>query len=262
MTEKTSYEPGTPSWVDLATPDIEAATRFYGELFGWEVPELPTSAEMGGYRRAKKGEDDVAGMMRLMQEGQPSAWTTHVSVDDAEAVARAVEAAGGTVVVPPMDVLSLGKMGVFADPAGAFFGVWQPGTFIGAGRVNEAGSFGWNELDTRDPEGAKAFYGAVFGWVFEDVELDGLGTYTNIRLGDGGAIVGGLLDIRGRAPDEVPPHWLTYLGVEEIAAALETVRGQGGEVVFGPVDIPAGRFAVVKDPWGAVFAVIQGAEEG
>jgi uncharacterized protein len=255
MSERTSYAPGTPSWVDLATPDVEAAAAFYGGLLGWEVPELPNSAEMGGYRRAKMNGVDVAGMVPLMQEGQPTAWSTYVSVADADATAEAVKGAGGTVVIEPMDVAELGRMAVFTDPAGAFFGVWQPGTFPGAALVNEPGALSWNELGTRDPEGAKAFYGAVFGWGFRDNDMGEMGTYTEWLNGEDS--VGGMMDVSGRLPDEIPSHWLVYLAVENADAAVEQVKSGGGSVSFGPIDIPAGRFAIVTDPFGAAFAVIQ-----
>jgi predicted enzyme related to lactoylglutathione lyase len=247
--------------VDLATPDLDAAIEFYGELFGWEVPEHPNSAEMGGYRRARKGDADVAGMMPPMGEGEPTAWNTHISVADVDAAAAAVRENGGSVLAEPMDVMGWLRFGVFMDPQGAVFGLTQPLTFKGAERVNEVGTFGWNELNTRDPEAAEAFYGAVLGWEFETVEFEGMGPYTNIKLADG-AVVGGMLDMRGRVPEEVPPHWLVYFGVEQIDSALETVRRRGGDVAFGPLDIPAGRFAVVSDPWGAFFAAIQPKEEG
>jgi predicted enzyme related to lactoylglutathione lyase len=259
MSERANYPPGVHCWADLATPDLEAAVKFYGDLFGWEVPELPDSAEMGGYRRAKKNGADVAGMMPLMQEGQPTAWSTYVSVEDAEATAAAVREAGGSVVAEPMDVMGLGHMALFTDPTGAFLGIWQPGTFAGAGIVNEPGALSWTELNTRDPEAAKAFYGTVFGWEFEEVEFEGLGSYITIKL-DGESIAG-MLDMTGRVPDEVPPNWLAYFGVEDADTALETVKSGGGNVAFGPVEVTAGRFAVVSDPFGAVFAVIQAPEE-
>jgi uncharacterized protein len=259
MSERTSYAPGTPSWVDLGSPDLDAAVEFYTGLFGWQVPESENAEQTGGYRRATKGGADVAGMMPLMAEGQPPAWSSYVAVEDADATAAAVKGAGGTVMAEPMDVMDLGRMAIFADPTGAAFGIWQAGTFPGAGRVNEPGALTWNELASRDPEASKAFYGAVFGWGFEDRDMGEMGTYTEWQLD--GSSIGGLLDMRGRMPDEVPPHWLVYFAVENTNAALETVKGSGGEVAMGPVDIPAGRFAVVKDPAGAAFAVIQMPEE-
>jgi uncharacterized protein len=264
MSKVTSYEPGTPSWVDLACADIDASASFYEGLLGWSAGEMPNSAEMGGYRRATYQGDDVAGMMPLMQEGMPSVWTTYVSVEDAEATAAKVTAAGGTVMAPPMDVMDLGKMAVFTDSGGAAFGVWQPGTFAGAARVNEPGALCWNELGTRDPEGAKEFYGAVFGWTAKEHKMQrsegepGPETYVEfLRAGDRRSI-GGMMDIGGVLPDEIPAHWLTYFGVDDADAAVEKVKAAGGEVKFGPVTIDAGRFAVVTEPSSPMtaFAVI------
>ena len=225
----------------------------------WEIPELPNSAEMGGYRRAKKNGKDVAGAMPLMQEGQPPAWSTYVAVTDADATAAAVKDAAGSVISEPMDVMDLGRMAIFADPTGAVFGIWQPGTFAGAELVNEPGALAWNELGTRDPDAAKAFYSAVFGWSFRDNDMGEMGTYTEWLNGEDS--IGGMLDISGRLPDEIPAHWLVYFAIENTDAAIEAVKASGGNVPFGPVDIPAGRFAVGADPWGAAFAVIQLADE-
>jgi predicted enzyme related to lactoylglutathione lyase len=233
--------------------------EFYTGLFGWEVPASENVEQTGGYRRATKNSADVAGMMPLMQEGQPPAWSTYVSVEDADATAVAVKEAGGAVYAEPMDVMDLGRMAVFADPTGAAFGIWQPGTFPGAGLVNEPGALAWNELGTRDPGAAKTFYAAVFGWEFEDQDMGEMGAYTILKLREDQ--IGGLMDISGRVPDEVPAHWLAYFAVADTDAAVEQAKGSGGDIRFGPIDIPAGRFAVVADPAGAVFAVIQMTEE-
>lgn len=258
MSERTGYEPGTPNWVDLSTPDLDAAEAFYGGLFGWEIPERENSAEMGGYRRAMKDGADVAGAMPLMQEGQPPAWTNYVSVADAAATAAAVTDAGGSVIAEPMDVMGLGKMAVFADPTGAVFGIWEPGTFAGAALVNEPGTLGWNEVNTRDPEAAKAFYTSVFGWGAEEEDMGDLGTYTIWKVGE--SSVGGMFDMRDKVPDEVPAHWLLYFEVEDADAAVAKIKELGGGIANDPMDVPAGRFAVAHDPAGATFAVIKSAE--
>jgi uncharacterized protein len=259
MSERTSYAPGTPCWVDLATPDIDAAAGFYAGLFGWQVPPAENVENTGGYRRATKNGANVAGMMPLMQEGQPPAWATYVAVEDADATAAAVKKAGGNVLAEPMDVMDLGRMAIFADPTGAVFGIWQPGTFPGASIVNEPGALSWNELGTRDPDAAKTFYAAVFGWSFRDNDMGEMGTYTEWLRGEDS--IGGMMDVSGRMPDEIPAHWLVYFAVENTDAALETVKSSGGGVSFGPIDIPAGRFAMVADPHGAAFAVIQTPDE-
>jgi predicted enzyme related to lactoylglutathione lyase len=261
MSERTSYAPGTPCWVELSgTPDVEASQGFYRDLFGWEMPELPNSAELGGYRRAKLGGRDVAGVSPRMEDGQPTVWATYVSVEDAATTIATVGEAGGSVIVEPMDVAGLGTMAVFSDPTGAVCGIWQPGTFAGAELVNEAGAFAWSELGTRDPGAAKAFYEAAFGWGTRDNDMGEMGTYTEWLRGEDS--IGGMMDVSGRLPDEIPAHWLVYFAVENTDAAVETVKSSGGGVSFGPIDIPAGRFAIVTDPHGAAFAVIQLPAEG
>ncbi len=169
--------------------------------------------------------------------------------------------AGGSVIAEPMDVIDLGTMAVFADPSGAVFGVWQPGTFPGAGLVNEPGALSWNELNTRDVAGAKEFYGAVFGWAFEDQDMGETGTYTTISLGEqhgrrhprhdrtrcpraGPGPLAGLLRRRGHRRGG-------RAGQASAAAASWSSRWT----------VPAGRFAILVDPHGASFAVITLSEE-
>jgi predicted enzyme related to lactoylglutathione lyase len=256
MSERTSYEPGTPCWIDLATPDQDAAADFYGGLFGWGVEEDENAEQTGGYRVATLDGKAVGGVMKLMQEGQPPAWMTYVSVEDADATVASAAEAGGEVIVEPMTVLDYGRMAILKDTTGAVFGIWQPGTNVGAQVVNENGAFCWSEINTRDPDAAEAFYEDVFGWSFEDREFEGPGTYTIVSVGDNG--FGGLMDMRGRVPDEVPANWLVYFAVEDADATVEEARRRGGAVPFGPADIAeVGRIAVLQDPFGASFAVIQ-----
>jgi predicted enzyme related to lactoylglutathione lyase len=254
MPEMTTYKPGTPCWIDLGSPDIDASVEFYAGLFGWDVPESENAEQTGGYRQAMKDGRPVGGLMPLMQEGQPPAWSTYISVEDAEATAASVREAGGSVLAEPMEVMELGRMAVFADPEGAVFGIWQPGTFNGAGIVKENDALVWNELNTRDPGRAREFYRAVFGWEFDEREFE-TGVYTSIRVGED--TVGGMIDITGRAPDEVPAHWLVYFAVEDVDATVATATEWGGGVALEPFDVAeVGRIAIVKDPAGAVFAVM------
>lgn len=255
MSERSSYAPGTPSWVELGgIPDIEKAADFYGGLFGWDVPESENAEQTGGYRQAMLRGKPVAGMMPSMQEGQPPAWSTYVSVEDADATVAKAKQAGGTVLAEPMDVMDLGRMAVFTDSTGAVIGIWQPGTFVGAEIVKESSAVVWNELNTRDTEAAKSFYGAVFGWGFEEREFE-TGTYASIKVGEDS--VGGMIDITGRAPDEVPAHWLVYFAVDDVDATVAKATDSGGGVALEAFDIAeVGRIAIVKDPFGAVFAVM------
>ncbi len=258
MPEITEYAEGTPSWVDVACPDIDGGVSFYSALFGWDVQMGENAEETGGYRIAHLGERSVAGMMPVMQEGQPAAWSTYIAVEDADATAQKVTDAGGTVVAPPMDVMELGRMAVFTDPTGAFFGVWQAKSFIGAQVKGEAGSIGWNELNTRDPDRAKEFYAAVFGWDAREFASSDGPPYWTVHVGGDESGVGGIMDMRGRVPDEVPAHWLVYFAVDDADATADKAKELGGGVAFGPEDIPdVGRFAVLHDQGGAMFAILK-----
>jgi uncharacterized protein len=252
MPEFTSYDAGTPSWVDHASKDLGTSNAFYGALFGWEADDQ--GEEMGHYTLLRKGGKAVAGNMGVMAEGQPSVWVTYVSVDSADATVDLAKKAGAMVFAEPMDVADIGRMAVFADPEGAAIGVWQPKTFKGAELANEAGAFAWNELNSRDVSSAKAFYTEVFGWTPNDLDMGGM-SYTEWKLGD--KQVAGMMTMPDMVPAEVPAHWLVYFGVDDTDATVAQATELGATTVVPPTDIPPGRFAVLADPDGAVFAVIK-----
>jgi hypothetical protein len=248
---ETPWSPGTPSWTDLATPDQAAATGFYRALFGWEVSEGGT--EYGGYGMASLEGRPVAGIAQQHPgTDSPPAWTTYLAVTDADATAEAITAHGGTVVLAPMQVGDQGRMAVAQDPAGAFFGIWEAGAHRGAEVVNQPGAVVWNECMTADPQAAREFYAAVFGYTYRS--LEGAGDYTAI-VGDGpGDTVGGI----GAVSGDLPPHWMTYFMVDDPDAAASTAADHGGSVLAGPFDTSFGRIAVLRDPQGAVFSVMGG----
>jgi hypothetical protein len=248
--EMTSYEPGVPSWVDLGTPDVEGAAAFYTALFGWEIP--PGPEEAGGYRIATIGDKRVAGLGPAMNPGPPT-WTTYVNTASADDTAAAVTANGGQVFVPPMDVMDVGRMAVFADPVGAAFSAWQPKEHLGAQLVDEPGTWSWSELLTTDIPASKAFYGAVFGWGSE-THGDGAGAYTEWKVS--GRSIGGMMEKPPMLPAEVPPFWAVYFSVADTDAAVARVAELGGSTLMPPMDIEPGRFATVADPTGATFNVI------
>jgi predicted enzyme related to lactoylglutathione lyase len=252
MTKMTHYEPGTPCWVDLSSPEVDASKAFYGALFGWTAQTGPPEA--GGYVLFEIDGVPVAGLGPIMNEGQPTAWTTYVSVDDADKAVATAQAAGATVLMESMDVLDVGRMAIFADPTGAVIAVWQPRNHIGAGLVNEPNTLCWNELATRDIEGAKAFYGALFGWQGDTSEMEGM-TYTEWKLND--RTIGGMLEMGANFPPQVPPHWLAYFATDDCDATVAKATGLGASVMMPATDIPPGRFAVLADPQGAAFAVIK-----
>jgi predicted enzyme related to lactoylglutathione lyase len=252
MVQAPAFAAGTPTWVDLASPDVESAKSFYTQLFGWTAETVP-APEAGGYTFFKKDGRVVCAVGPAMDPNQPPAWTTYVSTADAEATAKAVEGAGGKVMVPPFDVMDQGRMAVFQDPTGAFFSVWQPIAMFGAELVNQPGSFGWNELATRDLQAAKTFYNRVFGWT-EQTHGIGTGAYTEFQV-EGRSIAGGM-DMGQNFPPQVPPHWAVYFVVEDCDASLARVVELGGHQIRPAMDIEPGRFAVVTDPQGAAFSII------
>lgn len=248
----TEYAPGVPMWVDVSSPDMDATRAFYGSLLGWEAQVVDDPAA-GGYTMFFRDGKMVGAAGPTFGPEQHPAWATYVCSADAEATARAVTEAGGQVQMGPMDVMGQGRMAVFADPTGAPISIWQPQQHRGAELVNEPGSFCWNELYTRDLPAAREFYRSVFGWEVKEETFSG-GPYTLFQV-DGKPIAGGM-DM-SFLPDSVPPHWLVYFTVENTAETVEQARQLGGTVNSGPDDTPMGPMAVLSDPVGAVFAVIQ-----
>ncbi len=260
MPSRTEYQPGTPSWTDLASPDLAASRQFYGSLFGWEFSEQDTGDPDNPYVMATQGGLDVAGMMKLSPEmqagGMPPVWSTYVTVADVEAATAKAAELGGTVLNGPMDVMEAGRMSVIADPTGAAFCIWEPKEAIGAQLVNEPVSLTWNELMSPDVDAAKQFYGGLFGWKPDTMNPGGDGRpYTVWLLGEDG--IGGAM-----APpmEGMPAFWGVYFAVADCDATVEQAKGLGANVLNGPMDIPeVGRMAALMDPQGAAFSVIKNA---
>jgi predicted enzyme related to lactoylglutathione lyase len=234
MGERDSYAPGTFCWAELGTTDVEAATAFYSEVFGWEVE---------GTRFRLDG-SDVAGL----EAADEARWRSRLSVEDVDALAERVRELGGEVLAEPLDVEAAGRLAAVADPTGAAVDLWQPREMPGAARVNDAGYMCWNELASPDPGRARDFYAELLGWEVEPEETG----YGVIRRD--GAVNGG---IRPQQDGE-PTHWLVYFTVESCDDAVAAVRAGGGSVIAGPLDTAMGRVAAVRDPQGAPFAVFEG----
>ena len=249
MPEVTSHEVGVPSWVDIGTQDPQTSLAFYGELFGWEGQDM--GEEAGHYTIVSKNGKQVAATSPA-EDPPPPRWTTYVNVDDVDAVAKRAEAAGGTVVMGPMDVMDAGRMAIFADTTGAVIAAWQPGSHIGAQLVNEPGAFIWNELSTKDIAKSKAFYSAVFGW-----DWGGSDDYAEATVQ--GRVIGGVTPRRPDMPAEAPDMWLVYFGSADVDADFENAKRLGATSVAEPMEIPGtGRFAVLRDPQGGAFALFKG----
>ncbi len=252
MGERTSHPPGTFSWVDLGTTDADGAKAFYGALLGWEFEDMPVPGAPP-YSMAAIGGLTVAALYAKQDDQVPPLWLSYVTVADADGVAASAAGLGATIVSEPLDVMDAGRMAVLQDPTGAVFAIWQPQRSIGAQLVNDVGSLTMNQLNTSDPQAAQAFYGALFGWTFEQV-ASGDQDYWSIANGD--RLNGGMMP----TPQgwDIPSHWLAYFTVADIDASVAEIRDLGGGVTVGPLPIPAGRFAVATDPQGAGFAIFEG----
>jgi len=245
MAERTSYAPGTPSWVDLGSPDPTAAAAFYGGVFGWTA-EMDPRPEAGGYGMFTLTGKNVAGLGPQMNPGPPF-WAVYVTVADADETLEKVTSAGGTVVMGPMDVFDAGRMAVLQDSAGTFVSIWQPMAHIGAELVNEPGTFAWCELATKDVAASRAFYQAVFGWALQaEASSDTAAIFTV----DGNVVCGAHAAGEGEFP-----AWSAWFAVEDCDAAAATVTELGGSVLMPPSDMDFGRGSVVADPHGAVFGI-------
>ncbi|MGH8986922.1 MAG: VOC family protein [Acidimicrobiia bacterium] len=278
MLDRDGYPPGVPCWVDTAQPDPDAAVAFYGGLFGWEFADRMPPDAPGHYFVASLDGLDVAAVGSA-PDGTPTtpAWNMYISVENADATAAKVVDAGGQVLAEPFDVLDAGRMAVCTDPSGAVFSIWQARGHRGAQSVNAPGTWNFSDLNTRDPDGAEAFYGAVFGWEATPFEgggptmwrMPGYGDFLELRdpdvrsrQDDVGAppgfedAIAWLMPMTSdQFPDDVAPHWTVTFAVDDTDAVVARASELGGNVLVPPFDAPFVRSAVISDPQGAVLTV-------
>lgn len=255
--EVTKHTPGMFCWVELGATDQQAAKKFYSELFGWGVNDLPIGPDSFYSMMQLRGKD-VAALSHMSQEqlaqGIPPHWLLYIAVESADEAAKAVNAAGGKTMMDPFDVFDAGRMTVAQDPTGATFGIWQPRNHIGAQINNESNAFCWGELATRDADAASAFYSKVFGWKSKTGDAAPM-VYTEFNLG--GQPFGGMYTIPP-AMEGVPPNWMPYFAVDDCDAKAGQAKSLGANLIVPPQDIPnVGRFATIADPQGAVFSIIK-----
>jgi predicted enzyme related to lactoylglutathione lyase len=268
MSERSHYQAGVPCWVDTLQPDPEAAMAFYRCLFGWEFigPGPMPGDPPGQYFVATFRGRDVAGVGSQVGVGLPPmpAWSTYISVANVDDALRRVGDAGGKVVAGPMAASPAGRFAAVSDPAGAVFCVWEPEVRHGAQLVNEPSAWAMSMLHTSDPDGAKAFYGDVFGWIPEAFEMGGAeGTLWRLPGYVGGEpgqpvprdVVGVMVPIADGGPGQATPHWSVDFWIDDADAAAAKAPSLGGSVVVAPFDAPGFRTAVLADPHGAVISV-------
>jgi uncharacterized protein len=276
MLERDGYPAGVPCWVDTGQPDPEAAVTFYAGLFGWEFEDrMPADAPQRYYVARLRGCDVAAVGSQSDQPPPTPVWKSYVWVDSAEETVAKAKDAGGHALAEPFDVGDAGRMAVIADPDGAVLCVWQAKQHRGAQLVNEPGTWNFSWLNTDDVAGARDFYGAVFGWQADPIDLGqgesnmwrlpGYGDYLEkrdpglrSRMADNGAppgfedVVAWLMPLNSTAPDSAP-HWSVTFAVDDADVAAAKAAELGGTVLAPPMDAPYVRFTVLRDPQGAVF---------
>ena len=273
MPDRDGYIPGVPCWVDTSQPDPKAAVSFYSGLFGWEFENVMPPESEGEYFIGRLGGRDAAAVGSVPEGAPPMAmWNTYISVANADETASKVADAGGKTLMEPFDVMDAGRMAVFADPEGAMFCVWQAKGNKGLQVVNEHGSLNFNGLNTRDVEGAKRFYGSVFGW--ETLALDGGAEMWTLpgygdhleesnpdlrkQMAEGGAptgfedVVATINPIADDQPD-TPAHWNVTFAVDDADTIAAKATELGGKVIVPPFDAPWVRMTILADPQGATF---------
>ena len=259
MAEFTSHAAGTFSWPELATTDQKAGVAFYKALFGWDVNEQPIGPTEVYSMFQVRGKPVGAASTQQPQErqmGVPPHWNSYVTVANVDESAKKAESLGGKVFMPPFDVMDAGRMAVLQDPTGAVFEIWQANRSIGAEILNEPGALCWTELTTTDTKAAEKFYTGLFGWTPKHSAAGAPMEYTEFSVNGQPSI--GMMAKPAEMPAHIPSYWMPYFQVADCDASTAKAKELGGRVMVGPQDIPnTGRFTIVTDPQGAMFAVFQ-----
>jgi uncharacterized protein len=269
LSERDAYPSGVPCWVETLQPDPRAALKFYGQLLGWEFgdPGPMPGALPGEYYVAQVNGRDVAGIGSLPDLGEPAVplWNTYIRVESADEAVATAQAAGGQLLVGPLDALPAGRLAALIDPMGAAFCVWEARGREGAQLVNEPRAWAMSSLHTTDFERAEAFYGSVFGWHSEAIgppaaqmtlwRLRGYACEEARQLipRDVVAVMAPTSD----AAAPIPPHWNVNFYVDGVDATVAQAIRLGGRVIVAALDTPGFRSAALADPQGAVFSISQ-----
>jgi len=251
---------GSFCWVELGTIDRAGAKSYYSPLFGWTPADFPMGPD--AYYTTFKLNGSDAGAAHTMRAEEravtPPHWNLYIAVDNADDTARRANDLGGKVIASPFDVMTFGRMAVIQDPTGAAFCVWQPRDHHGTGVKGESGTACWAHLSSPDPGRAKQFYEGLFGWRIGAVEQYPP-DYLVIRNGE--EFIGGIPPAIYRKAD-APPHWMLFFLAGEVDGLAAKSKGLGGAEYMAPTSMGGARLAVLADPQGAAFSIIQPPQRG
>lgn len=247
----TRWPEGTPSWVDISVPDVDAAIAFYGPVLGWNF--VDTGEQFGNYQMCQVNGRDSAGIGPRQSPDQPTVWLVYLASDDVDASVKLISENGGSVLFGPQDIGDAGRIAVALDNTGGAFGVWQGKQAVGIEHYNEPGGLVWEDCQLTDPEAGRRFYAAVFGYEYQSVP-GAPAEYQGFLVK--GNMAGGIGPLMG-APEGTPSHWLAYFSVADADAAVAAARQGGGGVVMEAENTPFGRIGMLTDPFGAVFGIHQ-----
>lgn len=243
-------------WHELMTTDTDAAGAFYSRVMPWKTQP----SGMPGYTLWVMGKTRAGGLMALPeQQGAGPHWLTYIGTPSVDSTLEGVQRLGGKVIKGGTDIPNVGRYAVVSDPQGVPFALYTPapGSADGANMGGGAalGAYSWHELATTDVNAAVAFYTELFGWEKGPTHPMGgdVGDYQLIT--QGGQQIGGMYK---SSPAAMPPSWLTYVNVADIDKAANAVKGGGGRILNGPMQVPGGSWiAQATDPQGGMFAVIE-----
>lgn len=249
---------GMPIWYELLANDVKAAMAFYERVVGWTAQPSPPGTPHG-YQMIDTGHGFVGGTMQLTDDmrkgGAKPTWLFYVGVEDVDATAKAVEQAGGKLLMKPFEIPNAGRAAMIADPQGIPFYVMRGSTDAPstAWERTGMGKCNWNELATSDQAAANQFYATLFGWKYpEKMAMPGdAGDYVFVDVGD--KRIGATM----KQSADQPKGWTFYFRVPDIDEAAQKVKAGGGKVHAGPMDVPGGdRIIVASDPEGVPFGLV------
>lgn len=261
MNKHTDYQEGVFCWADVVAKDANALKHFYTELFGW-IAELQDTEGGPAYYIFKYKGKSVCGlvempfMMKML--GMPVVWTSYINVDNVDAIAKKASGLGGSTRIPAMDIASAGRLAVLQDIEGCSFAIWQKKERSGAELSNEPNTWCWNELLTSDEKKAENFYGQLFGWSFQELNKTSNHPSHSKLIQHAGISkkIGSLLPITKEMGGH-QPCWKVYFQTENMLNTLEHLKALNGKILIEPFTFEMGTLAVVADPQGAIFNLLQ-----